>query len=93
MVRFNAFWGTHDHPTTNGFICDKVSHFARRVYHEDRLLYPMRRVGKKGEGAFTRISWDDAIAEITTRFKTIIQQWGGEAILAVSLWWLERLPG
>ena len=73
--------GTHDHPTTNGFICDKVSHFARRVYHEDRLLYPMRRAGKKGEGTFTRISWDDAIAEITTRFKTIIQQWGGEAIL------------
>ena len=73
--------GTQDHPTTNGFICDKVSHFARRVYHEDRLLYPMRRAGKKGEGTFTHISWDDAIAEITNRFKTIIQQWGGEAIL------------
>ena len=41
----------------------------------------MRRVGKKGTGEFARISWDDAIAEITNRFKTIIQQWGGEAIL------------
>ena len=73
--------GTHDHPTTNGFICDKVSHFARRVYHADRLLYPMRRISKKGEGTFARISWDEAIAEITHRFKAIRQQWGSEAIL------------
>jgi anaerobic selenocysteine-containing dehydrogenase len=73
--------GTHDHPTTDGFICDKVSRFGRRVYHEDRLLFPMRRVGRKGEGQFVRISWDEAIDEITARFKTIIQQWGGEAIL------------
>lgn len=73
--------GTQDHPTTNGFICDKVSRFDRRVYHEDRLLYPMRRNGRKGTGAFVRISWDEAISEITDRFKSIIQQWGGEAIL------------
>jgi anaerobic selenocysteine-containing dehydrogenase len=73
--------GTQDHPTTDGFICDKVSHFARRVYHEDRLLRPMRRVGKKGEGKFAQISWNEAIAEITNRFKMIIHQWGSEAIL------------
>ena len=73
--------GTHDHPTTNGFICDKVSRFARRVYHEDRLHFPLRRVGRKGEGQFARISWDEAINEITTRFKSISQQWGSEAIL------------
>ena len=79
--RIQRIRGTHDHPTTSGFICDKVSHFARRVYHEDRLLYPMRRVGKKGEGKFVRISWDEAIAEVTNRFKVIIQQWGAEAIL------------
>jgi len=73
--------GTRDHPTTNGFICDKISRFDRRVYHEDRLLYPMRRLGRKGDGTFVRISWDEAIAEITDHFKTIIQKWGGEAIL------------
>lgn len=73
--------GTQDHPTTDGFICDKIARFDRRVYHEDRLLYPMRRHGQKGEGAFIRISWDEAFAEITGRFKTIIRQWGGEAIL------------
>jgi anaerobic selenocysteine-containing dehydrogenase len=73
--------GTQDHPTTNGFICDKISRFDRRVYYEDRLLYPLRRNGRKGVGEFVRISWDEAIAEITDRFKSILQQWGGEAIL------------
>src|SRR5262249_4365310 len=73
--------GTQDHPTTTGFICAGVSHFARRVYHEDRLLYPLRRDGRKGAGAFVRISWDEAVAEITERFESITQQWGGEAIL------------
>jgi anaerobic selenocysteine-containing dehydrogenase len=73
--------GAKGHPATNGFICDKVSRYDRRVYHEDRLLYPMRRTGPKGAGAFVRISWDEALAEITDRFRQIIGQWGGEAIL------------
>jgi anaerobic selenocysteine-containing dehydrogenase len=78
--RIQRIRGAQDHPITDGFICDKIARFDRRVYHEDRLLYPMRRSGKKGAGRFTRISWDEAIAEITDRFKTIIQQWGSEAI-------------
>jgi len=69
------------HPMTGGFICSKVRDFGRRVYHEDRLLHPMRRVGPKGEGAFERISWDDAIAEVNGRFRDIASEWGGEAIL------------
>ena len=73
--------GTRDHPTTNGFICDKIARFERRVYHEDRLLYPMRRNGGKGTGTFVRISWDEALTEIAERFTSIVQQWGGEAIL------------
>ena len=79
--RIQKIRGASDHPVTNGFICDKIARFDRRVYHEDRLLYPLRRSGQKGEGRFVRISWDDAIDEITNRFKAIIQQWGGEAIL------------
>lgn len=73
--------GAPDHPTTNGFICDKISRFGRRVNHEDRLLYPMRRCGPKGAGEFVRLSWNEAMAEITNRFRDIIHQWGGEAIL------------
>jgi len=79
--RIQKIRGASDHPLTDGFICDKIARFDRRVYHEERLLYPMRRTGKKGEGQFVRISWDEAIAAITVRFKDIVRQWGGEAIL------------
>jgi anaerobic selenocysteine-containing dehydrogenase len=70
-----------DHPDTGEFICTKVRRFARRQYHEDRLLYPERRTGPKGSGQYQRIAWDDAIGEITERFRTIAAEWGAEAIL------------
>src|SRR6266542_2850043 len=69
------------HPNTQGFICDKVGKFGRRVYHETRLLHPQRRVGPKGEARFERISWDEAISTIVERFRAIIARWGAEAIL------------
>ena len=70
-----------DHPVTNGFICSKVSRFANRLSHETRLAYPMRRVGRKGDDAFERISWRAAIEQITERFRGIRAEWGGEALL------------
>jgi anaerobic selenocysteine-containing dehydrogenase len=63
--------GDPDHPTTAGVLCTKVSRYADRTYHPARQLYPMRRVGKKGEGKFERISWDQAITEIATRLGDI----------------------
>ena len=69
------------HPNTQGFICDKVGRFDRRVYHDTRILYPQRRVGPKGEARFERISWDEAISTIAERFRAIIARWGAEAIL------------
>lgn len=63
--------GDKDHPFTRGFLCQKVSNYLDRVYHPDRLLYPLRRVGRKGEGKFDRISWEVAIAEIADRFRQI----------------------
>lgn len=64
-----------------GFICDKVRQYGKRIYHPDRILHPMRRDGAKGSDAWLRISWHEAIAEITERFEGIRQEWGGEAIL------------
>ena len=63
--------GDPDHPNTAGVLCTKVSRYVERTYHEDRLLYPMKRVGKKGEGKFTRISWDEALSTIAARLKSI----------------------
>ncbi|MDO7906472.1 molybdopterin oxidoreductase family protein [Paenibacillus sp. JX-17] len=78
--------GNPDHPITRGAICNKVRHMAERVYHPERLLYPMRRTGPKGEGKFERISWDEAIREITDRYKDLIRQNGPESILPYSFY-------
>ncbi|AFL68201.1 DMSO/selenate family reductase complex A subunit [Sulfurospirillum barnesii] len=52
-----------------------------RVYNPNRLLYPLKRVGKRGEGKFVRISWDEALESIATKMKEIKEKYGNEAIL------------
>ena len=73
--------GSHRNPLTGGYICAKVRRYADRVYSPLRVLHPQRRVGRKGEGRFERISWDAALAEIAERFRGIIAADGAEAIL------------
>lgn len=75
--------GDPDHPTTAGVLCTKVSRYAERTYHPERLLHPMRRVGKKGEGKFERISWDEALDEIASRLGEIASR-APQAILPYS---------
>ena len=75
--------GDPDHPTTNGVLCTKVSRYTERTYHPDRLLYPQKRVGKKGEGKFERISWDEALDTIATRLQQVAAQ-DPQAILPYS---------
>ncbi len=72
--------GAKDDPYTAGVICEKVARYAERIHHPGRLLYPQRRVGKKGEGRWQRISWDEALDEIASRFKAIEAEFGAEAI-------------
>jgi anaerobic selenocysteine-containing dehydrogenase len=77
--------GDSGHPTTQGFLCTKVTRYLERVYNPGRVLYPMRRVGAKGEGRFERISWDEALDLIATRFREIAESEDGpEAILPYS---------
>ncbi len=75
--------GDPAHPTTAGVLCTKVSRYVERTYSPDRILYPMRRVGKKGEGRFERISWDTALDEIAARLAPIAAR-DPEAILPYS---------
>lgn len=51
-----------------------------RVYNHDRLKYPMKRVGKRGEGKFERISWDEATSLVAEKLKYTIEKYGNEAI-------------
>lgn len=68
-------------PTTAGYICAKVRRFADRVYGEDRLLYPAVRKGPKGQGVFTRVTWDEALDHIASKMLAIRDRAGAEAIL------------
>jgi len=79
-----GFRGDPDHPITQGWLCAKVRPYLDRVYHPGRLEYPMRRVGRKGSGEWQRISWDEAIEEIASRWKGIIASEGAAAILPYS---------
>ncbi len=76
--------GDPDNPITRGWLCAKVRPYLNHVYHSDRLMYPLRRVGPKGGGQWQRISWDEAIGEIAQRWKAIIAESGAEAILPYS---------
>jgi len=63
--------GDPGHPTTNGVLCTKVARYLERTYSDARVLHPLQRVGRKGEGRFRRIGWDEALDTIATRFKRI----------------------
>jgi len=75
--------GNPAHPSTHGALCTKVSRYAERTYHEERLLHPMRRIGPKGEGRFERVSWDTALDDIARRVASIAAR-DAEAILPYS---------
>jgi len=76
--------GDPNHPVTQGFLCGKVAQYLEREYSPERLLYPQKRVGAKGEGRFERISWDEALETVAARLTKISGEFGPEAILPYS---------
>ena len=76
--------GDPGHPVTQGFLCAKVTRYLEREYHPERLLYPVRRTGAKGEGRFERISWDDALDFVAAKLKSVAADFGPEAVLPYS---------
>lgn len=72
--------GNPDHPHTRKGLCVKVNPYLEYTRHPDRLLAPLRRVGPKGSGEFEPISWDDALREIAVRLRSVIDEFGAEAI-------------
>ncbi|MFY4773621.1 molybdopterin-dependent oxidoreductase [Metabacillus sp. RGM 3146] len=78
--------GDPDHPVTKGSICNKVRHMTDRIYAPDRLKYPLKRIGPKGEKKFERITWDEAIRTIADKWKKLIKEYGPESILPYSFY-------
>lgn len=83
--------------------CLRCRSYRERLYHPDRLTYPMKRVGKRGEGKFERITWDEALDTIACHTKRVMEQYGPDAIYmqyatgsvgrVSERVWMERLLG
>ena len=71
--------GDPAHPPTHGALCTKVSRYAERTYHAERVLHPMRRTGPKGSGRWQRITWEEAVDEVATRLGAIAARGPGSA--------------
>jgi anaerobic selenocysteine-containing dehydrogenase len=72
--------GDRESPLNHGRLCPIGTVTADLVYHPDRLKYPLRRKGKRQSGDWERISWDEALDEISARLLTIREQYGPESI-------------
>jgi len=75
--------GETAHPPTQGVLCTKVSRYAERTDHPERVLTPLKRVGPKGAGQFQPVTWDEALADIAARLRAIAAR-DPEAILPYS---------
>ncbi len=71
-------------PFNPGPYCVKWKYSLEYIYNKDRPMYPIKRIGKRGEGKWQRISWEQATEEISTKVKEIKEKYGGESICGFS---------
>ena len=76
--------GDPEHPMNRGFICVKGRAQPELLYHPDRLKYPMKRTGNRGEGNWQRVSWEEALDDIAHRLTKIQEQYGTESIAVIT---------
>jgi anaerobic selenocysteine-containing dehydrogenase len=76
--------GDPDHPTNRGKLCERALNAIEWHYHPDRLNFPLKRAGQRGEGLWQRISWDQAVDEIAAKLKDIRAMYGPEALAHAS---------
>ena len=67
----------------DGFICQKGLMSCRQPYNPDRLKWPLKRVGERGEGKWERVTWDQALDEIAEKMLTIREKYGSKSL---ALW-------
>ncbi len=77
--------GSRANPITHGAICAKVARFYPEFVHgPNRLRYPHKRVGEKGDGHYARISWDEALDTIHGRVAGVIERYGPQAVMPLN---------
>lgn len=76
--------GNPDHIATRGKFCPKGLAGFLAAYDPDRILYPLKRTGQRGEGKWKRITWDEAIKEVSGKIKTAIDNKGAANEVALN---------
>ncbi|MCF8026425.1 MAG: molybdopterin-dependent oxidoreductase [Desulfobacteraceae bacterium] len=72
--------GDPDHPITRGAICERGRLMPDHIYHPQRLNYPLKRVGKKGEGRWQRVTWEQALDEVAEKLSSLKEKYGAETL-------------
>lgn len=72
--------GDPDHPINRGAICERGRLMVEHLYHPDRLNYPLKRVGERGEGKWEQISWDQALDEVAEKLSALRNEYGAETL-------------
>ncbi len=80
-TRITKVKGDPDDPVCKGLICRKMQRYEKSINSPDRITTPLKRISGKGEGNFTKISWDEAVETIVGRWKAALQEHGPDSIL------------
>ncbi len=72
--------GNPDHPMSHGFVCERARIALKWLYHPDQLMYPLKRIGRRGEGKWQRVGWDEALAEIGQKLLQLKREYGPETL-------------
>jgi anaerobic selenocysteine-containing dehydrogenase len=78
--RVLSIHGNPDSPVSQGYNCERSKAAPEHLYHKDRLNYPRKRVGERGEGEWERIPWEQGLDEVAEKIKEAKSQYGPEAI-------------
>ncbi|HUQ31710.1 MAG TPA: molybdopterin-dependent oxidoreductase, partial [Pyrinomonadaceae bacterium] len=73
-LQVQKFEGNPEHPGSRGRNCAKGPATLNQVTDPDRILYPLKRAGKRGEGKWVRVSWDEALNEISSRIRKAVAE-------------------
>jgi len=73
--------GDEEHPYLQGRACPRVLAMTQYIYHPDRIKYPLKRIGERGEGKWARISWDEAFDTCEQHLREIREKYGAEAMI------------
>ena len=73
--------GDPDFPLSQGRLCPRCEALLEVVYHPDRLMYPLKRIGARGEGKWQQISWEEAYDTVEKRLRQIRDKYGAESVI------------